>query len=251
MAKAKGKGKPKEKAKPETKPETSLVGYGIRTPESVCPQFDSFGRKDPTRTYRLGLMGGTFDPIHIGHLSCAEQVRAALGLDGVVFIPTGNPVFKRDRQVTPAQTRLLLCHLACSDNPGFGVSSIEVDRGGNTYTVDTLRQLRAFYPDNVELYFITGADAVLSILKWRDSESIADLAHLVAVTRPGSEITQEFKDEMARRTRFDIHYLEIPALSISSSMLRRFVVEGKPIRYLVPMGVYNYITNSGLYLPAE
>ena len=231
--------------------DTALLRYHIRTPESVCPQFDGFGRKDPSRTYRLGLMGGTFDPIHIGHLSCAEQVRSALGLDGVVFIPTGNPVFKRDRQVTSAQTRLLLCHLACADNPGFGVSSIEVDRGGNTYTVDTLRQLRAFYPSNVELYFITGADAVLSILKWRDSEAIADLAHLVAVTRPGSEITQAFKDEMARLTRFDIHYLEIPALSISSSMLRQFVVDRKPIRYLVPMGVYNYITNSGLYLPPE
>ena len=230
---------------------TAIADFPFRTPDSVCPQFDDFGRADPSRTYRLGLMGGTFDPIHMGHLSCAEQVRAALGLDGVVFIPTGNPVFKLDRKVTPAQTRLLLCNLACASNPRFGVSSIEVDREGATYTVDTLRQLRAFYPDNVELYFITGADAVLSILKWRDSESIADLAHLVAVTRPGSEITQEFKDEMARLTHFDIHYLEVPALAISSSMLRRFVAEGKPIRYLVPFAVYNYITNTRLYLSAE
>lgn len=221
----------------------------FEVPTSVCPQFDDLGEGDPNRTYRLGLMGGTFDPIHIGHLACAEQARVAYGLDGVMFVPTGSPAFKRDCQVTPAQTRLLLCHLACSSNPGFGVSSIEVDREGTTYTADTLRQLHAFFPDNVELYFITGADAVLSILRWRDSEAIADLAHLIAVTRPGSEITPEFKDEMTRRTTFDIHYLEMPALSISSSMLREFVAAGKSIRYLVPFSVYNYVVNSRLYLP--
>lgn len=227
----------------------ALGGSAFDIPESVCPQFDDLGRKDPSRTYRLGLMGGTFDPIHTGHLACAEQARVTYGLDGVMFIPTGNPAFKRDGQVTPAQTRLLLCHLACSSNSGFGVSSIEVDREGVTYTADTLRQLRAFYPDNVELYFITGADAVLSILKWRDSEAIADMAHLIAASRPGSEITQEFKDEMRQRTNFSIHYLETPALSISSSMLREFVAAGRSIRYLVPFSVYNYVTNSKLYAP--
>jgi nicotinate-nucleotide adenylyltransferase len=231
--------------------EGALGGCAFDVPKSVCPQFDDFGREDPSRMYRLGLMGGTFDPIHTGHLACAEQARVTYGLDGVMFIPTGNPAFKCDRQVTPARTRLLLCHLACSFNPRFGVSSIEVDREGVTYTADTLRQLRAFYPDNVELYFITGADAVLSILKWRDSEAIADMAHLIAATRPGSEITQEFKDEIRQRTNFDVHYLETPALSISSSMLREFVAAGKSIRYLVPLSVYNYVTNSKLYLPRD
>lgn len=228
-----------------------LAGYRFATPESICPRFDDLGADRPDRTYKLGLMGGTFDPIHIGHLACAEQARDVFGLDAVVFIPTGNPVFKRDRKVTPSAARLAMCRLATMTNPRFDVSSIEIDRGGDTYTVDTLRQLRAFYPDNVELYFITGADAVLSILKWRDSDAIANLAHLIAVTRPGCEITDSFKAELARKTHFDILYLQMTALSISSSMLRSFVAEGRSIRYLVPYSVYDYIARNGLYAPGD
>ncbi len=228
-----------------------LASYRYDTPDSICKRFDKLGFDQPQRKFKLGLMGGTFDPIHIGHLACAEQARVAFGLDAVVFIPTGNPVFKRDKKVSPAEKRLAMCRLATMTNPRFDVSSIEIDRGGDTYTVDTLRQLRAFYPENVELYFITGADAVLSILKWRDSEAIASLAHLIAVTRPGAEITDAFKAELARKTHFDIMYLQMTALSISSSMLREFVATGKSIRYLVPFSVFDYIARYGLYLPED
>lgn len=192
-------------------------------------------------------MGGTFDPIHIGHLACAEQAREAYGLDGVVFIPAGNPVFKRDRAVTPAAERLAMCRIAVASNPAFDASAVEVERGGDTYTVDTLRQLRAHYPDNVELYFITGADAVFSIVKWRESAAIAGLAHLIAVTRPGYVLTDERKADIASQGPFDIGYLEVTALAISSSDLRRRVAEGKSIRYLTMQGVYDYIGERGLY----
>lgn len=213
----------------------------------ICERFDLLGREHPERTYRLGIMGGTFDPIHIGHLAAAEQARDAFGLDAVVFIPTGQPVFKRDKQVTPADMRLDMCRLAVADNPAFCVSSIEIDRGGDTYTVDTLRALRSYYPENVELYFITGADAMMSIIKWRESGAIADLAHLIAVTRPGFVMTDEYKRELAEHADFDVTYLEVTALSVSSSMLRAWVAEGRSIRYLTTLSVYDYIKAKGLY----
>ena len=179
----------------------------------ICDHFDDLGR-DGGRA-RLGIMGGTFDPIHIGHLACAEQAREAYDLDGVVFVPAGNPVFKKDRPVTPAAERLEMCRIATRSNPAFDVSAIEIERGGDTYTVDTLRQLRAHYPDNVELRFITGADAVYHIVQWRESAAIADL--------------------------------EVTALAISSSDLRRRVAAGKSIRYLTMQGVLDYIQERGLY----
>lgn len=217
------------------------------TPKSICHRFDHLGFDDPDRIYRLGIMGGTFDPIHVGHLSCAEQARVAFDLDAVIFIPAGKPVFKLNQAVTDAQVRLDMCRLATASNPYFGVSPIEIEREGNTYTVDTLRQLRAYYPPNVELYFITGADAVLSILKWKASDEIADLARLIAVTRPGAHITDDFKREISNLTNFDIGYLEVPALSISSSMLRDFVRNGNSIRYLVTYNVFDYIQRHSLY----
>ena len=199
----------------------------------ICDHFDDLGR-DGGRA-RLGIMGGTFDPIHIGHLACAEQAREAYDLDGVVFVPAGNPVFKKDRPVTPAAERLEMCRIATRSNPAFDVSAIEIERGGDTYTVDTLRQLRAHYPDNVELRFITGADAVYHIVQWRESAAIADLARLIAVTRP------------AEHGNCAIDYLEVTALAISSSDLRRRVAAGKSIRYLTMQGVLDYIQERGLY----
>ncbi|MBQ9068992.1 MAG: nicotinate-nucleotide adenylyltransferase [Eggerthellaceae bacterium] len=213
----------------------------------ICERFDSLGLGDPSATVRLGIMGGTFDPIHIGHLACAEQARVAHGLDAVVFIPTGVQPFKRDKKVTDAAMRFEMCRLACASNPHFDVSSIEIDREGETYTVDTLRQLRAHYPDNVHFYFITGADAMLSIVKWRDSALIADLAHLIAVTRPGYVMTDEAKEELAAHADFDVSYLETTALSVSSSMLREWVGCGKSIRYLTSLAVHDYILARGLY----
>lgn len=218
---------------------------------TVCERFDTLGFDDPNCQVRLGLMGGTFDPIHIGHLACAEQARVAFDLDAVVFIPTGTPVFKRDKKVSAAETRLEMCRLACASNPFFDVSAIEIERGGDTYTVDTLRQLHEHYPDNVELYFITGADAMLSIVDWRDSAAIADMAHLIAVTRPGYVITDDAKAQLAAHADFDVSYLETTALSVSSSMLRAWVGEGKSIRYLTSLSVYDYIAAKGLYRNAE
>lgn len=214
---------------------------------TVCERFDTLGQDNPAQQYRLGIMGGTFDPIHIGHLACAEQARVAHSLDAVVFIPTGVPVFKRGQTVTPAAMRLDMCRLAIAPNPAFDVSAVEIERGGDTYTVDTLRQLRAYFPENVSLHFITGADAMLSIVKWRESAAIADLAHLIAVTRPGYPLTREAKAEIAAHADFDVSYLETTALSVSSSMLREWVAQGKSIRYLTPLAVFDYIVAKGLY----
>ena len=211
----------------------------------ICESLDHLGRDG--RPARLGIMGGTFDPIHIGHLACAEQAREAYSLDGVVFVPAGNPVFKRDRAVTPADLRLEMCRIATASNPAFDVSPVEIDRGGDTYTVDTLRQMRAHYPDNVELCFITGADAVYHILKWRESAAIADLARLIAVARPGYTLSEERRTFIAEHGNFAIDYLEVTALAISSSDLRARVAAGKSIRYLTMQGVLDYILEHGLY----
>ncbi len=178
----------------------------------ICERFDDLGADGAPA--RLGIMGGTFDPIHIGHLATAEQAREAYDLDAVVFVPAGNPVFKKHRRVTPAADRLALCRLAVASNPAFCVSALEIERGGDTYTVDTLRQLRAHYPDNVELRFITGADAVYHIVQWRESAAIADLARLIAVTRPGYALSEERRAFIAEHGNFAIDYLEVTALAI-------------------------------------
>ena len=187
---------------------------------------------------RLGIMGGTFDPIHIGHLRVAEEMREALDLDGVLFIPTGNPVFKRDHHVTDAQVRLNDVMRAIADNPHFDVSSIEVDRGGDTYTVETLQELRKQYPENVEFFFIVGSDAAYSIGKWRGVNEIAGLCHLaVATGRPGSASDEELRAVISAAAPFDFHLVRVSALEISSSDVRRRLAEGKSIRYLLPEGV--------------
>ncbi len=211
----------------------------------ISERFDDLGSDG--RPARLGIMGGTFDPIHIGHLACAEQAREAYGLDGVVFVPAGNPVFKRDRAVTLAPHRLEMCRRAVASNPAFDVSPVEIERGGNTYTVDTLRQMREHYPSNVELCFITGADAVYHILQWRESAAIADLARLIAVTRPGYVLSTERRAFIEEQGNFLIDYLEVTALAISSSCLRRRLADGKSIRYLTMQGVLDYIQEHGLY----
>ena len=221
-------------------------------PRSLAPmvskRFDNLGRDDCSRTFRLGIMGGTFDPIHIGHLACAEQVRETFSLDGVIFMPAGDPWMKQDRYVAAAECRLDMVRLAVADNPYFDVSRLEIDRPGKTYTVDTLRELRQHFPSNVELYFISGADAVFRILEWRDAEEVTRLAHLIAVTRPGYEISDARRKYM--RTHASILHVwqtEVTALSISSTDLREKVAQGKSIRYLVPQVVADYIYDKGLY----
>ena len=173
-------------------------------------------------------------------------MREAYGLDAVVFIPAGSPVFKRDRDVTPADDRLAMCRLATESNPAFDVSAMEIKRGGDTYTVDTLRELRAHYPDNVELVFITGADAVAKIFRWHESEAVAGLARFVAVTRPGYTLDDEMRATF-EKSPFTVDFLEVTGLSVSSSELRRRVSEGKSIRYLTMSRVRDYICEHGLY----
>ena len=193
---------------------------------------------------RLGVMGGTFDPIHYGHLVTAEEALAQFGLDGVVFVPTGRPWMKEGRSVSAAEDRYLMTVIATASNPRFSVSRIEIDREGPTYTVETLRALAADHPD-AELYFITGADAMLEIFDWKEPDGALELAHFIAATRPGYDLT---RFEARTPTRHpNVSVMNIPALAISSTDVRSRVSEGRPIRYLVPEGVKTYIDKAALY----
>jgi nicotinate-nucleotide adenylyltransferase len=195
----------------------------------------------PTGTRpRIGVMGGTFDPVHHGHLVAASEAVAQLELDEVVFVPTGRPGFKQQQRVTPAEHRYLMTVIATASNPRFTVSRVDIDRAGLTYTVDTLRDLRAQRPE-ADLYFISGADAIQQILRWKDAEKLWDMAHFVAVTRPGHMLTVDGLPQGGVTT------LEVPALAISSTDCRRRSEEGLPVWYLVPDGVVQYIAKHGLY----
>lgn len=199
---------------------------------------------DQIRRRRLGIMGGTFDPVHIGHLVCAEEARWQFDLDEVVFIPAGNPWQKRE--VTAAEDRHLLTVLATADNPHFSVSRIEIDRRGPTYTLETLRTLREFHGDGPELFFITGADAVLEILTWKDPDALLKAATFIAATRPGYDLGKLELGRFGGR----VSVIEIPALAISSTDIRRRVHQGRPIHYLVPPQVDTCIAERGLYREA-
>ena len=188
-------------------------------------------------------MGGTFDPVHHGHLSAASEVAAEFALDEVVFVPTGSPWQKADRDVSPAEDRYLMTVIATASNPRFSVSRIEVDRTGPTYTIDTLRELRRAYGD-AEIFFITGADALSQILSWRDSAACFALAHFIGVTRPGFDLGAAHLPEGT------VSLVEVPALAISSSDCRDRVGRGMPVWYLVPDGVVQYIEKRGLYRSA-
>lgn len=207
--------------------------------------------KDRDRTYRLGIMGGTFDPIHNGHLVAAEQARSDLKLDLVVFMPAGSPAYKQDKRVSSAEDRYAMALLATADNPDFLTSRYEIDREGVTYTVDTLSGLREIYPDNVELYFITGADAIIDIVKWRNAERIAELATLVGATRPGYNLDIAMDAIAESGIDFDVIYLEVPALAISSSYLRTRHAAGQSLYYLTPDHVVGYIEKHRLYQEGE
>lgn len=202
---------------------------------------------DPDRAYRLGIMGGTFDPIHNGHLVAAEQAFDDLDLDLVVFMPAGRPAFKLDKDVTSGSDRYAMTLLATADNPHFVASSFEVSRPGVTYTAETLRLMRKLYPENVEFYFITGADAISEIVQWRDAEDIARLAHLVGATRPGYDLDRAWEIIDASGIDFDVTYLSIPALAISSSYLRERLHAGQSLRYLTPDAVTGYLHKHALY----
>jgi nicotinate-nucleotide adenylyltransferase len=196
----------------------------------------------PRMTRRVGIMGGTFDPIHHGHLGAASEAAAQFGLDEVVFVPTGAPWQKLDRAVSPAEHRYLMTVIATASNPRFWVSRVDIDRAGPTYTIDTIRDVAQQRP-GAELYFITGADALAQILSWKDAEEALRLARFIGVTRPGYELSD------AHLPVDSVTLVDVPAMAISSSDCRARVRSGHPIWYLVPDGVVQYITKHGLYRP--
>lgn len=188
---------------------------------------------------RLGVMGGTFDPIHHGHLVAASEVASAFKLDQVIFVPTGEPWQKP--LVTNSEDRYLMTVIATASNPRFNVSRVDIDRDGPTYTVDTLRDIQATYPD-AELFFITGADAITQILAWKDVDQLWSAAKFIAVTRPGHAMQIPSGAPVGA-----IEVLEIPALSISSTDVRQRAANSEPVWYLVPDGVVQYINKHKLY----
>lgn len=203
---------------------------------------------------RIGIMGGTFDPIHLGHLVTAEEARWQLGLDRVIFVPNRHPPHKDPAEVTDPEHRFRMTFLATATNPYFDVSREEIDRPGPSYTVDTLRAFRARC-GGVELFYITGADAIHQILRgeWYRTEELLRLCEFIAASRPGYTLDREDwqNSRIGRAYRDRIHLLEIPALAISSTEIRWRVRHGKPIRYLVPGAVEQYILKHGLYREAE
>ena len=189
---------------------------------------------------KIGIMGGTFDPIHNGHLVAASEVADRFALDEVLFVPTGRPWQKAEREVSRGEDRYLMTVIATASNPRFSVSRVDIDRDGPTYTVDTLSELHAAMPD-AALFFITGADALAQILSWRDVDRVFTYAHFVGVTRPGYELGDDHLPHGVASL------VEVPAMAISSTDCRERVAQERPVWYLVPDGVVQYISKRNLY----
>ncbi len=187
-------------------------------------------------------MGGTFDPIHHGHLVAASEVASLFHLDEVVFVPTGQPWQKAESAVSPAEDRYLMTVIATAANPRFSVSRIDLDRAGPTFTIDTLRDLKKVRGEQSEFFFITGADALAQILSWRNADELFTLAHFIGVTRPGHTLSDPGFPEGA------VSLVEVPAMAISSTDCRARVRNKDPVWYLVPDGVVQYITKRRLYV---
>lgn len=204
---------------------------------------------------KLGIMGGTFNPIHYGHLVTAEEALAQFGLDEVVFMVAGTPAHKVEGVLAPAEDRYLMAVIATASNCDLSVSRMEIDRGGVSYTVDTLRQLSSEMPD-AELFFITGADAVWEILTWKESDEAIKLCTFIAATRPGYDLSKfeelhAFSPEKGRSVGPRLATIQITALAISSTDVRRRLAQDLPIWYLLPEGVVQYIAKRGLYQGAH
>ncbi|MBP7072091.1 MAG: nicotinate-nucleotide adenylyltransferase [Clostridia bacterium] len=198
---------------------------------------------------RIGIMGGTFDPIHYGHLAAAEAARVEFGLCKVIFMPAGNPPHKQSQKISDAEHRYRMTALATSSNSGFEVSRLEVDKAGITYTFDTMEELRSIYGEAPEIYFITGADAVLELLTWYKIGELLTLCKFIAVTRPGFDIwkLEQKIAEISSKYDGEIICLEVPLLEISSTDIRERIKNGKPVKYLLPEEVEAYIHKNGLY----
>jgi nicotinate-nucleotide adenylyltransferase len=193
---------------------------------------------------RIGVMGGTFDPIHHGHLVAADQARWQFELDRVVFVPTGQP-WQKPVGVSPAEDRYRMTEIATASNPAFAVSRLELDHQGPTYTVDTLRRLRAELAGGTRLFFIIGADAVLQLLTWKEPEQVLAQAEFIAATRPDFDLDSLVGQVPGATGR--VHRMEMPALAISSTDIRARVARGAPVQYQVPDGVARYIHEHDLY----
>lgn len=207
-------------------------------------------KRDVGEARRLGIMGGTFDPIHYGHLVTAEVARVKFHLDVVVFVPSGVPPHKHGVEISPGRDRYMMTVLATATNPHFEVSRIEMDRPGPSYTVDTISEFRRRCRPDAQLFFITGADAAVEIFTWKDAHEILRMCAFIVATRPGY-CTTRLEAELERARAVSTHgifVVEVPALAISSTDIRSRVREGDPIRYLLPESVENYIRKAGLYL---
>ena len=198
---------------------------------------------------RIGIMGGTFDPIHYGHLAAAEAARVEFGLSKVIFIPAGSPPHKQSQKISDAEHRYSMTALATSSNSGFEVSRLEVDKAGITYTFNTMKELRSIYGEAPAIYFITGADAVLELLTWYKIGELLTLCKFIAVTRPGFDIwkLEQKITEITSKYDGEIICLEVPLLEISSTDIRERIRNGKPVKYLLPEEVEAYIHRNGLY----
>ncbi|MGB9594152.1 MAG: nicotinate-nucleotide adenylyltransferase [Anaerolineae bacterium] len=197
---------------------------------------------------RLGVFGGTFDPVHYGHLVAAEEVRYRLRLDKVLFVPAGLPPHKLDHDITPTRHRLAMLELAIASNPGFALSRVDIDRHGPCYTVDTLALLHEEYGPGTELFFLMGMDSLAEILTWKDPERLIRLARIVVVGRPGFQADVDELDKVLPGAAERICIVDTPLMEVSSSDIRRRVREGAPIRYQVPEAVEAYIHAHRLYL---
>jgi nicotinate-nucleotide adenylyltransferase len=193
----------------------------------------------------LGVLGGTFDPIHIGHLIVASEVRYRLGLDLVLFVPTGDP-WQKD-YFSPPEQRFTITMLGTREGRYFAVSRIEIDRQGPTYTADTMSSLKDFYGNDVKLFFIAGADAAARLGTWKGVERLAETTEVIAVTRPGSE----FRDLDGGSNWPKVTVMEIPGVDVSATEIRRRVREHAPIDFLTPAPVVDYIHSNGLYLESS
>lgn len=200
----------------------------------------------PESNLRIGIMGGTFDPIHIGHLVIAQEAWYKLHLDKVVFVPAGMPPHKPNEPVIDPEHRFNMTGLAIDGNPAFEISRMEIERSGPSYTVDTLKHLKQVYGEDCEIYFIIGADSLLDIMGWHKPQRIAEMCTLVAAARPGYD-TSAAELELPKEIMDKVILLEVPEVGISSTEIRSRVPSGIPIRYLVPCEVEKYIVENSLY----